>query len=71
VYETALAYTEADRLADNASLFKLLAKSVGHRYGIMPTFMAKPYTKVSRIPYGGPRMRLTGRSRAALGQYTR
>jgi glutamine synthetase len=47
VYETALAYTEADRLADNTSLFKLLAKSVGYRYGIMPTFMAKPYTKVS------------------------
>lgn len=38
VYETALAYCEAGRMADNAVLFKLAAKSVGLKYGIMPTF---------------------------------
>jgi glutamine synthetase len=48
VYETALAYTEADRLGDNAALFKLVAKSIGYKYNIMPTFMAKPYTDVRR-----------------------
>lgn len=47
VFETALAYTEAKRMADNASLFKLVAKSVGMKYGIMPTFMAKPWGDVS------------------------
>lgn len=46
VFETALAYTEAKRMADNASLFKLVARSVGMKYGIMPTFMAKPWGDV-------------------------
>ncbi|KIJ41255.1 hypothetical protein M422DRAFT_209374 [Sphaerobolus stellatus SS14] len=43
VYETALAYTNAARMADNAILFKLVAKSVGMKYGIIPSFMAKPW----------------------------
>ncbi|KAH9817354.1 hypothetical protein DFH28DRAFT_889981 [Melampsora americana] len=43
VYETALAYTDALQMADNASLFKLTAKSIGMKYGIMPSFMAKPH----------------------------
>ncbi|KAL7411214.1 hypothetical protein BDY24DRAFT_397080 [Mrakia frigida] len=43
VFETALAYTNVLRVADNAILFKLLAKTVGMQYGIMPSFMAKPY----------------------------
>ncbi|ORX41117.1 hypothetical protein BD324DRAFT_575254 [Kockovaella imperatae] len=43
VFESALGYTEAYRMADNACLFKLLAKSVGMKYGIIPTFMAKPW----------------------------
>ncbi|KAL7423902.1 hypothetical protein Q5752_001487 [Cryptotrichosporon argae] len=43
VYESALAYTDAARMADNACLYKLVAKSVGIKYGIMPTFMAKPW----------------------------
>jgi len=43
VFESALGYTDALRMADNACLFKLVAKSVGMRYGIMPTFMAKPW----------------------------
>lgn len=51
VFETALAYTEAFRMADNACLFKLVAKSVGMKYDIMPTFMAKPWGDVSlQIP---------------------
>lgn len=36
-------------MADNAILFKLVAKSVGMKYGIMPTFMAKPWGDVSQV----------------------
>lgn len=47
VYETALAYTSALRMADNAILFKYLAKSVGMQQGVLPSFMAKPWGNVS------------------------
>jgi len=30
-------------MADNAVLFKLLAKLIGQNHGVIPTFMAKPY----------------------------
>ncbi|PVG02781.1 glutamine synthetase/guanido kinase [Serendipita vermifera] len=43
VYETALAYTSALRMADNALLFKFLVKSIGIQKGILPSFMAKPW----------------------------
>jgi len=43
VLETALAYTTALRMADNAILFKYLAKSVGMKRGVVPSFMAKPW----------------------------
>jgi len=43
VFETALAYTTALRVADNALLFKYLVKSLGIKYGITPSFMAKPW----------------------------
>jgi len=43
VLETALAYTTALRMADNAILFKYTAKSVGITHGIIPSFMAKPW----------------------------
>lgn len=43
VFETALAYTTAPRMADNALLFKYLAKSIGIQHGIVPSFMAKPW----------------------------
>ncbi|KAI0054028.1 glutamine synthetase/guanido kinase [Auriscalpium vulgare] len=43
VFETALAYTSARRMADNALLFKYLTKSIGMKYGIVPSFMAKPW----------------------------
>ncbi len=47
VYETALAYTDALRMADNAILFKFLAKSIGMKRGVVPSFMAKPWGNVS------------------------
>ncbi|KAJ4475359.1 hypothetical protein C8J55DRAFT_517946 [Lentinula edodes] len=43
VLETALAYTNALRMADNAILFKFLTKSIGMQHGVLPTFMAKPW----------------------------
>ncbi|KAJ7174009.1 hypothetical protein C8R43DRAFT_1057990 [Mycena crocata] len=43
VFETALAYTSALRMADNGILFKYLAKSIGMQKGIVPSFMAKPW----------------------------
>ncbi|KAK7467335.1 hypothetical protein VKT23_004392 [Stygiomarasmius scandens] len=43
VLETALAYTKALRVADNAILFKFLAKSLGMKHGVVPSFMAKPW----------------------------
>jgi len=49
VFETALAYTSALRMADNAILFKYTAKSVGMKHGIMPSFMAKPWGGVSNV----------------------
>ena len=52
VFETALAYTAALRMADNALLFKYLVKSLGMKYGITPSFMAKPWGNVSIFLYG-------------------
>ncbi|KAH0830621.1 hypothetical protein J3R83DRAFT_2076 [Lanmaoa asiatica] len=55
VLETALAYTSALRMADNAILFKFLAKSIGMKHGVMPSFMAKPWGNLpgcSGIPTG-------------------
>jgi hypothetical protein len=34
-------------MADNAILFKYLAKSIGMKHGVMPSFMAKPWGNVS------------------------
>lgn len=47
VFETALAYTTVQRMADNATLFKFTAKSLGMKHGILPSFMAKPWKDVS------------------------
>jgi glutamine synthetase len=47
VLETALAYTSAMRIADNAILYKFLAKSIGLKHGVLPSFMAKPWGNVS------------------------
>ncbi|ODV90122.1 hypothetical protein CANCADRAFT_101386 [Tortispora caseinolytica NRRL Y-17796] len=43
VYEAAITYAEALKVADRTSLFKLTCKSVGPKYGVMPCFMAKPH----------------------------
>ncbi|KAF9153581.1 hypothetical protein BG015_003117 [Linnemannia schmuckeri] len=43
VYEAALTYDNATKMADMANLFKLSVKQLGLQRGIMPTFMAKPY----------------------------
>ncbi|CAI6092370.1 hypothetical protein V2G26_014743 [Clonostachys chloroleuca] len=42
VYEAALNYAPASRMADNVTLFKLLTRSIGVEHGITPCFMAKP-----------------------------
>ncbi|KAI2632858.1 hypothetical protein GGS21DRAFT_521633 [Xylaria nigripes] len=42
VYEAALEYGQISETADRASLFKYAVRSVAHKYGITPSFMAKP-----------------------------
>lgn len=37
MYETALGYCEAKKMADNATLFKFAAKSVGMQVSFFPT----------------------------------
>ncbi|KAJ3068381.1 hypothetical protein HDU99_003226, partial [Rhizoclosmatium hyalinum] len=46
VYEAAIQYSDPVTLADNAHLFKVVAKSIGLQHGIMPTFMAKPHNNL-------------------------
>jgi glutamine synthetase len=41
VLEAAILYSDALGAADRAVLFKSSAKEIGHRFGIMPTFMAR------------------------------
>ena len=41
VYEVALRYDDALRMADNAALFKTSLKQLCMRFGVCPTFMAK------------------------------
>ncbi len=41
VMEAAILYSDALEAADRAVLFKSSAKEIGHRFGIMPSFMAK------------------------------
>lgn len=42
VYEAALEFGEVKQMADRASLFKYVVKSVATKHGITPCFMAKP-----------------------------
>ena len=42
VYEAALEFGEVGAMADRASMFKFVVKSVGIEHGITPCFMAKP-----------------------------
>jgi glutamine synthetase len=41
VFEAAILYTSALEAADRAQLFKAGVKEIGHRFGILPTFMAR------------------------------
>ncbi|MGE0616169.1 MAG: glutamine synthetase family protein [Bacteriovoracia bacterium] len=41
VFEAAILYSDALEAADRAVLFKSAAKEIGHRFGILPSFMAK------------------------------
>ena len=41
VYEAAILFSEALEAADRGVLFKMAAKEIGARFGIMPSFMAK------------------------------
>jgi glutamine synthetase len=41
VFEAAILYTSALEAADRAQLFKASVKEIGHRFGILPTFMAR------------------------------
>lgn len=43
VFEVAIGFSEALAQADRAILFKTGAKEIGARFGIMPSFMAKPH----------------------------
>jgi glutamine synthetase len=46
VLEAAILYCDPVEAADRAVLFKTGAKEIGHRFGIMPTFMAKWSTEL-------------------------
>ena len=53
VYEVAIQFSEALEQADRAILFKTGAKEIGaSRFGIMPSFMAKPQPAVARAAAG-------------------
>ena len=41
VFEAAILYTSALEAADRAQLFKTSVKEIAHRFGILPTFMAR------------------------------
>jgi glutamine synthetase len=41
VFEAAILYSDALEAADRSALFKTSVKEIGHRFGIMPSFMAK------------------------------
>lgn len=43
VFEAAIGFSEALEQADRAILFKTGVKEIGARFGIMPSFMAKPH----------------------------
>ncbi|CAD6502725.1 BgTH12-05315 [Blumeria graminis f. sp. triticale] len=47
VFEAALKFSEIQQMADKATLFKYLVKSIAIPYGITPCFMAKPKQGIS------------------------
>ncbi len=46
VYEAAIIYSDPLVAADRGTLFKAATKEIGHRFGIMPTFMARWSTEL-------------------------
>jgi glutamine synthetase len=46
VFEAAILYDSALEAADRAQLFKASVKEIGHRFGILPTFMARWNTEL-------------------------
>lgn len=46
VFEVAIKHSDALEAADNAVLFKMGIKDIAADYGIIPTFMAKPSSKL-------------------------
>ena len=46
VFEAAIIYSDPLTAADRATLFKAGAKEIGHRFGILPTFMARWNTEL-------------------------
>jgi hypothetical protein len=38
-------------MADNALLYKYLAKSIGMKHGVVPSFMAKPWGNVGVVRF--------------------
>ncbi|KAJ1910667.1 hypothetical protein IWQ60_010533 [Tieghemiomyces parasiticus] len=44
VMEAALVYSPSLQMGDQAVLFKTTVKQLGLKYGVIPSFMAKPYT---------------------------
>jgi glutamine synthetase len=46
VYEAAITHDETLLAADNAALFKTVAKEILGRHGLMPSFMAKPFSNL-------------------------
>ncbi|KAJ3528181.1 hypothetical protein NMY22_g9516 [Coprinellus aureogranulatus] len=61
VLEAALEFCSAERMGDNALLFKYLAKSIGMQHGVMPSFMAKIWPEVG-IRFHHPRSAWAGAS---------
>ena len=43
-FEFDFAYDEALRMADKISLFRIMAREVAQEFGLLATFMPKPYT---------------------------
>jgi len=56
VYEVAIEYDDALEAADRAFLFKMMTKQVGHTFGIIPSFMAKPH---ANLPGCGAHLHVT------------
>jgi glutamine synthetase len=71
VYEVAIGFSEALEQADRAILFKTGAKEIGARFGIMPSFMAKPTSSCRAAAATSTRACPTARTTCSTTQKTR